>query len=193
LAEGTWSCTSLEAPQEEELNEQLQDAEDGPQGFDLNVVRDVDDEVDDALNERNEDVLQGRANTLSRDEESGQQIPVASRNKQEKELKKLRKSDNIENMMGRYLEMRSKQVEYESATGKGSKRKGDKRNGGNSKWWFLHQKVHISYEHNRRSDQNGEGKSILNLRQEQREYRNFHMCLWSRSRISFDLAKNEIS
>ncbi|PWZ06208.1 hypothetical protein Zm00014a_001725 [Zea mays] len=30
LAEGTWSCTSLEAPQEEELNEQLQDAEDGP-------------------------------------------------------------------------------------------------------------------------------------------------------------------
>jgi hypothetical protein len=78
-------------------------------------------------------VLQGRANTLSRDEESGQQIPVASRNKQEKELKKLRKSDNIENMMGRYLEMRSKQVEYESATGKGSKRKGDKRNGGNSK------------------------------------------------------------
>jgi hypothetical protein len=60
-------------------------------------------------------VLQGRANTLSQDEESGQQIPVASRNKQEKELKKLRKSDNIENMMGRYLEMRSKQVEYESA------------------------------------------------------------------------------
>jgi hypothetical protein len=115
LAEGTWSCTSLEAPQEEELNEQLQDAEDGPQGFDLNVVHDVDDEVDDALNERNEDVLQGRANTLSRDEESGQQRPAASRNKQEKELKKLRKSDNIENTMGRYIEMRSKQVEYESA------------------------------------------------------------------------------
>ncbi|PWZ18547.1 hypothetical protein Zm00014a_009334 [Zea mays] len=33
LAEGTWSCTSLEAPQDEELNEQLQDAEDGLQGF----------------------------------------------------------------------------------------------------------------------------------------------------------------
>jgi hypothetical protein len=32
-----------------------------------------------------------------------------------KESKKLRKSDNIENMMDRYLEMRSKQVEYESA------------------------------------------------------------------------------
>ena len=115
LAEGTWNCTSLEAPQEEEPNEQLQDAEDGPQGFDLNVVHDVDDEVDDALTERNEDMLQGRANTLSRDEESGQQIPVASRNKQEKELKKLRKSDNIENMMNKYLKMRSKQVEYESA------------------------------------------------------------------------------
>uniref|UniRef100_A0A804U7U9 Myb/SANT-like domain-containing protein n=2 Tax=Zea mays TaxID=4577 RepID=A0A804U7U9_MAIZE len=63
LAEGTWNCTSLEAPQEEELNEQLQDAEDRPQGFDLNVVHDVDDEVDDALAERNEDMLQGRANT----------------------------------------------------------------------------------------------------------------------------------
>jgi hypothetical protein len=83
--------------------------------YNLNVVHDVDDEVDDALNERNEDVLQGRANTLSRDEESGQQRPAASRNKQEKELKKLRKSDNIENTMGRYIEMRSKQVEYESA------------------------------------------------------------------------------
>jgi hypothetical protein len=72
LVEGTWNCTSLEAPQEEEPNEQLQDAEDGPQGFDLNVVHDVDDEVDDTLTERNEDMLQGRANTLSRDEESGQ-------------------------------------------------------------------------------------------------------------------------
>lgn len=49
------------------------------------------------------------------------------------------------------------------------KKKGRKRKGGNSKWWFLHQKVHISYEHNRRSDQIGEGKSIFNLRQEQRE------------------------
>jgi|UniRef100_A0A804PSS3 hypothetical protein len=87
----------------------------GYKAFDLNVFHDVDDEVDDALNERNEDVLKGRANTLSRDEESGQQISIASRNKQEKELKKLRKSDNIENMMGRYLKMRSKQVEYESA------------------------------------------------------------------------------
>jgi hypothetical protein len=38
----------------------------------MNVVHDVDDEVDDALTERNEDMLQGRANTLSRDEESGQ-------------------------------------------------------------------------------------------------------------------------
>ena len=114
MAEGTWNCTSLEAPQEEEPNEQLQDAEDGPQGFDLNVVHDVDDEVDDALTERNEDMLQGRANTLSRDEESGQRRPAASRNKQEKEPKKPRKTDNIENMMNKYLEMRSKQVEDEA-------------------------------------------------------------------------------
>jgi hypothetical protein len=123
LAEGTWNCTSLEAPQEEELNEQLQDAEDGPQGFDLNVVHDVDDEVDDALAERNEDMLQGRANTLSRDEESGQGRPAASRNKQEKEPKKPRKTDNIENMMNKYLEMRSKQVQDEAAREKEAREK----------------------------------------------------------------------
>jgi hypothetical protein len=69
LAEGTWSCTSLEASQEEEPIEQLQDAKDGPQCFDINAVYDADDDVDDALTERNEDVLQGRANTLSWDEE----------------------------------------------------------------------------------------------------------------------------
>jgi hypothetical protein len=120
LAEGTWSCTSLEALQEEEPNEQLQDAENGPQGFDLNVVHD---EVDDALTERNEDVLQGRANILSRDEESGQRRPVASRNKQEKEPKKPRQSDNIENMMNKYLEMRSKQVEDEAAREKETREK----------------------------------------------------------------------
>ncbi|XP_035821209.1 uncharacterized protein [Zea mays] len=123
LAEGTWNCTSLEAPQEEEPNEQLQDVEDGPQGFDLNVVHDVDDEVDDALTERNEDMLQGRANTLSRDEESGQRRPAASRNKQEKEPKKPRKTDNIENMMNKYLEMRSKQVEDEAAREKEAREK----------------------------------------------------------------------
>ncbi|XP_035823105.1 uncharacterized protein [Zea mays] len=123
LAEGTWNCTSLEAPQEEELNEQLQDAEDGPQGFDLNVVHDVDDEVDDALAERNEDMLQGRTNTLPRDEESGQRRPAASRNKQEKEPKKPRKTDNIENMMNKYLEMRSKQVEDEAAREKEAREK----------------------------------------------------------------------
>jgi hypothetical protein len=68
-------------------------------------------------------VLQGRANILSRDEESGQRRPIASRNKQEKEPKKPRKSDNIENMMNKYLEMRSKQVEYESAREKEAREK----------------------------------------------------------------------
>jgi hypothetical protein len=37
LAEGTYNVTSFEAPQEEEPLEQLQDAEDEPQGFDDNV------------------------------------------------------------------------------------------------------------------------------------------------------------
>ncbi|PVH34193.1 hypothetical protein PAHAL_8G167200 [Panicum hallii] len=63
------------------------------------------------------------ANTLSRDEEndapaierSGQQRPAALKNKQEKELKRPRKNENIVGMMGAYLEMRTKQVEAEAA------------------------------------------------------------------------------
>ncbi|PUZ56530.1 hypothetical protein GQ55_5G325000 [Panicum hallii var. hallii] len=63
------------------------------------------------------------ADTLSRDEKpdapaierSGQQRPAASRNKQEKELKRPRKNENIVGMMGAYLEMRTKQAEAEAA------------------------------------------------------------------------------
>ncbi|CAO2203018.1 unnamed protein product [Urochloa humidicola] len=124
LAEGTYNYTYLEAPQEEELPEQLQDAEDEPQGFDDNVVREVNDEVDDVVTERNEEVLQGRADILSRYEESeapavgrsGRRRPAAAppRNKHEKGEKRPRESANIEAMMERYLEMRNKQAEDET-------------------------------------------------------------------------------
>ncbi|CAN6251059.1 unnamed protein product [Urochloa humidicola] len=123
LAKGTYNFTSLEAPQEEEPHDQLHDAEDEPLGFDDNVVHEVNDEVDDTITERNNEVLQGRVDTLSRDEESeapaiersGQRRPAVSRNREEKELKKPRMSENIESMMGRYLEMMTKQAEDEAA------------------------------------------------------------------------------
>ncbi|PUZ56531.1 hypothetical protein GQ55_5G325000 [Panicum hallii var. hallii] len=122
LAEGIYNVTSLETPQEEEPSEQLQHPEDEPQGFDDNVVYEVNDEGGDGT-ERNEEGLQEMADTLSRDEKpdapaierSGQQRPAASRNKQEKELKRPRKNENIVGMMGAYLEMRTKQAEAEAA------------------------------------------------------------------------------
>ncbi|PUZ60258.1 hypothetical protein GQ55_4G109200 [Panicum hallii var. hallii] len=77
--------------------------DDKPQGFDDNVVHEVNNEGGDGT-ERNEEVFQGMADTLSRDEESdalaiersGQQRPATSRNKQEKELKRPRKNENIQ-------------------------------------------------------------------------------------------------
>ncbi|PUZ67520.1 hypothetical protein GQ55_3G442300 [Panicum hallii var. hallii] len=122
LAEGIYNVTSLETPQEEEPPEQLQDAEDMPQGFDDNVVYEVNDEGGDGT-EKNEEGLQEMADALSRDEKndapaierSGQQRPAASRNKQEKKLKRPRKNENIVGMIGAYLEMRTKQAETEAA------------------------------------------------------------------------------
>jgi hypothetical protein len=69
LAEGIYNVTSPETLQEEEPPEQLQDAEDEPQGSDDNVVHEVNDEGGDGT-ERNEEGLQGMADTLSRDEEN---------------------------------------------------------------------------------------------------------------------------
>jgi hypothetical protein len=67
LAEGIYNVTSLETPQEEEPPKQLQHPEDEPQGFDDNVVYEVNDEGGDGT-ERNEEGLQEMADTLSRDE-----------------------------------------------------------------------------------------------------------------------------
>jgi hypothetical protein len=56
LAEEIYNVTSLETPQEKEPPEQLQDAEDEPQGFDDNVVYEVNDEGGDGT-EKNEEGL----------------------------------------------------------------------------------------------------------------------------------------
>ncbi|PUZ44749.1 hypothetical protein GQ55_8G144500 [Panicum hallii var. hallii] len=108
LAEGIYNVTSPETLQEEEPPEQLQDAEDEPQGFDDNVVHEVNDEAGDGT-ERNEEGLQGMADTLSRDEEND--APAIER---KKELKRPRKNENIVGMMGAYLEMRTKQADAEA-------------------------------------------------------------------------------
>ncbi|CAN6356665.1 unnamed protein product [Urochloa humidicola] len=121
LAEGTYNFTSLEAAQEEELPGQPQDAEDEPHGVDDNVVHEVN-EVGDGT-ERNEEVLQGTADTLSRDEESealaiersGQRRPAAAppRKKQEKELKRPRNNENIDH--AREMEEREREAREKDA------------------------------------------------------------------------------
>ncbi|CAN6319444.1 unnamed protein product, partial [Urochloa humidicola] len=123
LAQGTYNVTSFE----EESPGQLHDAvneppfvgedpfEEDPHVLQLPV---------DAPTQRDEDMLQERANILSRDEESEeapivqgsvQRRPTTSRNKREKEPKRPRRNEEIVGIMGAYLEMRTKQVEVEAA------------------------------------------------------------------------------
>jgi hypothetical protein len=78
-------------------------------------------EDEDASSERGEQMLQ-RSDSLSRDEDTsveriGQQRRAAmeSKNTEEKEAKRPKKSGNIEGLMERYLKMRTKQVEDEDA------------------------------------------------------------------------------
>ncbi|CAN6312663.1 unnamed protein product [Urochloa humidicola] len=131
LPEGKFNITSLEAPHDvEETLEQLH--EDDLQGYGGKVVHLVDYEFDDAVYEQSgqqrpaatelqhvdEDELQG-------DEESealaverrGQRRPTAAppTNKHEKGAKRPRKTEKVEGMMERYMEMRQKQAEDEAA------------------------------------------------------------------------------
>ncbi|CAO2039469.1 unnamed protein product [Urochloa humidicola] len=123
LAQGTYNVTSLE----EESPEQLHDAvneppfvgEEDPLEEDAHVLQ----HPVDAPTQRDEEMLQERANILSRDEESeealsvqgsGQRRPTTSRNKREKEPKRPRRNEEIVGIMGAYLEMRTKQAEVEA-------------------------------------------------------------------------------
>ncbi|CAN6278884.1 unnamed protein product [Urochloa humidicola] len=128
LAEGKHHVTSLEAPEEEEPLEQIQDAEDEPQGFDDNGVHGVHEE-DDANGERNEEVLQRvEAPTLGDEESEAMAVESESlaverrgsrsatpRNRLEKELKRPRKDEILVDMMGSFLEMKKQQVEADAA------------------------------------------------------------------------------
>ncbi|KAK3122930.1 hypothetical protein QOZ80_8AG0620530 [Eleusine coracana subsp. coracana] len=129
-AKRVYNCTSNEPPQDPSLREV-----DNTDEIDMEEVMayDVEDEdtqvqiIEDgyASSERNEQMLQTKADSLSRDEEdeaasaerNGQQrrTAIESRNKQEKEAKRPKNSGSIEGLMKRHHDMRRKQVEDEVA------------------------------------------------------------------------------
>ncbi|KAK3121414.1 hypothetical protein QOZ80_8BG0652690 [Eleusine coracana subsp. coracana] len=122
-----YNCTSNEPPQDPPLRQV-----DNTDEIDMEeaMAYDVEDEdkqvqiIEDeyASSERIEQMLQTRADCLTRDEaasteSNGQQrrAAIESRNKQEKEAKRVKNSGSIEGLMKRHLDMRRKQVEDEVA------------------------------------------------------------------------------
>jgi len=127
LAEGTYNLTSLEPPQEEAPLRQIHDVDD-LDNIEVHEVLDEDDSITEIQEEASEVVpveRNGQRGSLSRDEEnevvaverSRQQrtTTTTSSKKHEKEEKRPKKGERIEEMMGRYLDMRTKQVQDESA------------------------------------------------------------------------------
>ncbi|XP_002453129.2 uncharacterized protein LOC8085172 [Sorghum bicolor] len=118
LAEGTYNINSLEPPQEEAPLRQIHDVDD----LDNNEVHELLDDDDlvtemqtsEAADERND----GEKNEIIDVERSGQRrtTTTTSSKKHEKQMKRPKnKGERIEEMMGRYLDMRTKQVQDESA------------------------------------------------------------------------------
>jgi hypothetical protein len=118
LFEGTYNITSHEPPQEEAPILQIHDVDD----LDNNEVHELLDDDDlvtemqtsEAADERND----GEKNEIIDVERSGQRrtTTTTSRKKHEKQMKRPKnKGERIEEMMGRYLDMRTKQVQDESA------------------------------------------------------------------------------
>ncbi|CAO2195858.1 unnamed protein product [Urochloa humidicola] len=121
LAQGTYNVTSIEALEDGEPPEQLEDVEDEPL---LVAEQEHPEQLHDALAQRNEEVLEGSADILSRGEQSdeaptversGQRRRAAASKKQEKVPKRPRKNEEIVGIMGAYLEMRTKESEAEVA------------------------------------------------------------------------------
>jgi nitric oxide reductase activation protein len=111
LAEGNYNCTSLGA-QEEPLRQV--DMEDDMQKLDDVVLVDQNDDREAAdASVKNIDLL------ASREEEaegsSAARLQQERRKKDAQEEKRPKKSTRVENMMEKYLEMRTKQAEDESA------------------------------------------------------------------------------
>jgi adenylyl- and sulfurtransferase ThiI len=98
------------------------------------------------------------------------------------EKKKPRKIDNIENMMNKYLEMRSKQVEDEAAREKETREK----EAAQSEDFSI--KRCISVLNTMEEVTKLEKAKAYLVFTKSKENRDFHMCMWSGSRISFDLA-----
>ncbi|XP_066314038.1 uncharacterized protein [Miscanthus floridulus] len=126
LAEGTYNLTSLEPPQEEAPLRQIHDVDD-LDNIEVHEVLDEDDSITEIQEEASEVVAverNGQRGSLSRDEENEvvaversrqRTTTTTSSKKHEKEEKRPKKGERIEEMMGRYLDMRTKQVQDESA------------------------------------------------------------------------------
>ncbi|CAN6337335.1 unnamed protein product, partial [Urochloa humidicola] len=121
LAQGTYNVTSIEALEDGEPPGQLEDVEDEPL---LVAEQEHPEQLHDALAQRNEEVLEGSADILSRGEQSdeaptversGQRRRAAASKKQEKVPKRPRKNEELVGIMGAYVEMRTKESEAEAA------------------------------------------------------------------------------
>ena len=127
MAEGTYNLTSLEPPQEEAPLRQIHDVDD-LDNIEVHEVLDEDDSITEIQEEASEVVAverNGQRGSLSRDEENEvvaversrqrRTTTTTSSKKHEKKEKRPKKGERIEEMMGRYLDMRTKQVQDESA------------------------------------------------------------------------------
>ncbi|TVU45184.1 hypothetical protein EJB05_04659, partial [Eragrostis curvula] len=114
LAEGNFNCTSLDELEEEEPLKLIPELEDDLEE-DIMVL-----EQDPTLDARHDETQTQRRATEEEVEaekvvsEKERRLAAIAKRKQEKEEKKTRKP-NVESMMERYLEMRTKQAEDESA------------------------------------------------------------------------------
>ncbi|KAK3118467.1 hypothetical protein QOZ80_9BG0699590 [Eleusine coracana subsp. coracana] len=128
LAEGNHNFVSLESPRTEDLFQPIHDLEyeDNGQGFNDIMAHDVEDEVtevhrleeneSEAGSERNGQQRQDEEKEPTTNERRGQRRGVAAAlSKEEREEKRPRKGANVEGMMERYLQMRTKQAEDEAA------------------------------------------------------------------------------
>ncbi|TKW14766.1 hypothetical protein SEVIR_5G188200v4 [Setaria viridis] len=102
LAEGTYNFTSIESQRVQEPLQQIDVVEEEAEEEALQEIE-IHDEEDEEKDARDEEEAR-----------SGEQRMVASRKKPEKEGQRPRKSANIEAMMERFLEMRTKQAKNEA-------------------------------------------------------------------------------
>ncbi|KAK3123248.1 hypothetical protein QOZ80_8AG0627220 [Eleusine coracana subsp. coracana] len=127
LAKGNYNFTSRGFPEDEPQKQILVDAEDDMQilvddnedeevhGEDPNVQLMEDDDVE-VVETRQDSVPREKEANVQHTRQQRRRVSVATEHdkKEEKESKKTKKSNNVEEMMERYLELRTKQVEQKN-------------------------------------------------------------------------------